>query len=96
MRFALIVEWPPHLLSKYAKPEASARSALDEYFARTKGSWSIADFIAQCAEEEIPEWLRNACVSLVEICSPAAENNGETYAAAASGANAGAQADAAQ
>jgi putative ATP-dependent endonuclease of the OLD family len=47
-RFARLLEWPPHLLAKYPQPETSARAALGEYFGWTKGTWGIADFLAQC------------------------------------------------
>ena len=50
-RFARLLEWPPHLLAKYPQPEASARAALGEYFGWTKGTWGIADFLAQCTEQ---------------------------------------------
>ena len=95
-RFARLLDWPPHLLAKYPQPEASACAALGEYFGWTKGSWGIADFLAQCAEDEIPEWLRNACTSLVEACTLAPANSEEVGAAEVASAGPGAQADAAQ
>jgi putative ATP-dependent endonuclease of OLD family len=69
-RFAKLVDWPPHLQAKYPDPEAQAQSALNEYFGWTKANWGIADFLAQCAETEIPQWLRESCISLAAACAP--------------------------
>lgn len=69
-RFAGLVEWPQHLVTKYPDPVAQAREAISEYFAWTKGNWGVADFIAQCSEAEIPEWLRHACEKLMQVCDP--------------------------
>ncbi|MAZ91988.1 MAG: ATP-dependent endonuclease [Maricaulis sp.] len=70
-RFAGTLEWPPHLAQKYADPIADARNALFEYFAWAKGNWGLSDFLAQCTEDEIPEWLREACQKLLQACEPA-------------------------
>ncbi|GAA0621298.1 hypothetical protein GCM10009100_22160 [Thalassospira tepidiphila] len=69
-RFAGSLEWPPHLSQKHPDPIANARQALSEYFAWSKGNWGLADFLAQCSEEETPEWLREACKALMRICDP--------------------------
>jgi putative ATP-dependent endonuclease of OLD family len=71
-RFAQLIEWPQHLAQKYPDPEAKTAVALAEYFTWSKGNWGIADFLAQCSEAEIPEWLRNACLKLKGACTPAA------------------------
>lgn len=70
-RFAKLIDWPPHLLAKYPDPEAQAQTALNEYFSWSKANWGIADFLAQCAEPEIPQWLRESCISLAAACAPA-------------------------
>lgn len=70
-RFANLVDWPSHLITKYPTPEQQAAAALGEYFSWAKGSWGIADFLAQCDETEIPKWLRDACVSLKVACTTA-------------------------
>lgn len=70
-RFAGTLEWPPHLTAKYPDLVAQARDALADYFSWAKGNWGIADFIAQCSEAEIPEWLRDACEKLMQVCDPA-------------------------
>ncbi|WP_170429806.1 ATP-dependent nuclease [Ruegeria arenilitoris] len=69
-RFAGSIEWPPHLAAKYPDPVADASNALSDYFSWAKGNWGIADFLAQCSEAEIPEWLRDACTSLMNTCDP--------------------------
>lgn len=69
-RFADVLDWPPHLAAKYPDPKAQAQSALKEYFGWSKGNWGIADFLAQCNEAEIPQFLRDACLELKNLCDP--------------------------
>ena len=69
-RFADSLDWPPHLLAKYPDPKAQAVAALMDYFSWSKGNWGIAEFLAQCHENEIPAWLREACVTLKNLCDP--------------------------
>lgn len=69
-RFSALIDWPPHLRQKYPDVNANVVEALREYFIGTKASWSIADFLAQCSVDEIPLWLREACVTLKEACAP--------------------------
>ena len=69
-RFADQLDWPPHLLAKYPDPKAQAAAALGAYFSWSKGNWGIAEFLAQCSEAEIPQWLRDACVTLKALCDP--------------------------
>ncbi len=85
-RFAKLIEWPPHLKAKYPDPEGQAAEALAEYFHWSKGNWGIADYLAQCNEDEIPAWIRQACLQLKEVCavapaSPAAAANAPAAAA---------------
>ncbi len=68
-RFASLLDWPQHLEIKYPKPTECAIDALSAYFTWAKGNWGIADFLAQCSEEEIPLWLRNAATELAIACS---------------------------
>lgn len=70
-RFTRLVDWPQHLAQKYPDPEAQAAAALSDYFTWSKGNWGVADFIAQCSEVEIPEWLREAVLQLKTACAPA-------------------------
>lgn len=69
-RFADVLSWPPHLLVKYPNPKAKAVAAIGEYFAWSKGNWGVADFLAQCSEAEIPQWLRESCAKLKALCDP--------------------------
>ncbi|MBB3810740.1 ATP-dependent nuclease [Pseudochelatococcus contaminans] len=71
-RFADVLDWPPHLAAKYPDPKAQAQAALKEYFGWSKGNWGIADFLAQCNEVEIPQFLRDACLELKNLCDPPA------------------------
>ncbi|MBR8175782.1 ATP-dependent nuclease [Burkholderia ambifaria] len=69
-RFASQLDWPPHILKHYPEPVAQAVDALGEYFAWSKGSWGIADFLAQCSEAETPTWIKEAAKKLKEACVP--------------------------
>jgi len=68
LRFANLIDWPPHLKKKYPDPQSDVVNALSDYFEWAKGNWGITDFIAQCRETEIPEWLRNAALKLKAVC----------------------------
>lgn len=92
-RFATLIDWPQHLAQKYHDPEAQAEAALAEYFAWSKGTWGIADFLAQCSEAEVPQWLRDAALKLKEACMPPPAAGGEAAAPAEAGAHAEAGAD---
>ena len=69
-RFADQLDWPLHLVAKYPNPKAHATVALKEYFGWSKGNWGIAEFLAQCSEAEIPQWLRESCITLKALCDP--------------------------
>ena len=72
-RFVDLLEWPPHLSAKYPDPKTDAHNALKDYFSWAKGNWGIADFLAQCSEAEIPEWIRDTCKALADSCQYVAE-----------------------
>ena len=69
-RFATMVDWPQDLHQAFPDPLAQAADALAAYFRKNKGNWGISDFLAQCTEDEIPKWLRQACTQLRDICDP--------------------------
>ena len=70
-RFAKAFDWPKHLLQTYPDPAHQPADALKDFFAWSKGTGGIADFLAQCSESEIPQWLRDACLALKTACAPA-------------------------
>ena len=72
-RFADLVTWPQHLVARYPNPKDDVAAALSDYFRWSKGNWGIADFLSQCTEDEIPQWLRDCCVKLRELAQPFAE-----------------------
>jgi putative ATP-dependent endonuclease of the OLD family len=77
-RFVKLIEWPTHLKQKYPDPGAEPQEALEQYFGAKKADWGVADFLAQCNEDEIPQWLRDGCASLKTICEPApAKDSGD-------------------
>jgi len=75
-RFANQLDWPQHLAQKYPDMEAHLEAALRDYFSWSKGNWGIADFLAQCSKEEVPEWLRDAALTLKTVCTPATASIG--------------------
>lgn len=78
-RFIDAIELPPHLVEKYPNPKASALKVITEFFAWAKGSWRLAEFLSQCNEAEIPEWIRDTCRELRDLCeTPAPEEEAPT------------------
>lgn len=75
-RFAKSLEWPKHLLQKYPDPTLQPVDSLKDFFAWSKGTGTLADFLAQCSESEIPQWLRDACLALKTASDPAAQPDG--------------------
>jgi putative ATP-dependent endonuclease of OLD family len=72
-RFADLLNWPPHLVVKYPNLKVDVVNAVGEYFGWTKGNLGLADFVAQCAEDEIPQWVRNTCIRFRELSQPPPE-----------------------
>jgi putative ATP-dependent endonuclease of OLD family len=89
-RYAAAVVWPQHLQHKHPVPENVVHAALADLFKWGKANWIAADFLAQCFEAEIPEWLRDKAAELKTLCDPpiAVEETTET------GENAGPEPDA--
>ena len=73
-RFADLVIWPPHLLKKYPQPKDNVAAAVSDYFRWAKGHWGIADFLTQCTEDEIPQWLRDCCSKLRQLAQPVTDD----------------------
>jgi putative ATP-dependent endonuclease of OLD family len=71
-RFAASLDWPLHLKQKYPDLAQNTAAALSDYFSWSKGNWGLADYLAQCTEAEIPEWLRQVCLALKGVCQPGA------------------------
>lgn len=70
-RFSNLLGWPDSLEDKYSKfKEKPYKDFLEKYFTDTKGIGGLADFLAQCREEEIPQWLRDAALKLKAACTP--------------------------
>jgi putative ATP-dependent endonuclease of the OLD family len=85
-RFVQTLEWPPHLAGKHPNPTDEPRDALADYFSWSKGDRGIADFLGTCAEEEIPEWIRETCRTLKGLCEPMEVATVPTEAAEVQGA----------
>jgi putative ATP-dependent endonuclease of OLD family len=69
-RFCDLLQWPADLAAKFPSPKADVVNALMAYFAKKKGDFGIAEYIAQCSEAEIPQWIREACIHLKGLCMP--------------------------
>lgn len=72
-RFIDTLDWPAHLAAKYPNPKGNPTQSLGEYFKDNKGTLGAADFLAQCTEDEIPEWLKQVCVHIKSVCDPVEE-----------------------
>ena len=72
-RFADLVTWPPHLLKEYPKPKDDVAAAVSDYFRWSKGTWGITDFLTQCTEDEIPQWLCDCLARLRKHAQPVSE-----------------------
>jgi putative ATP-dependent endonuclease of the OLD family len=72
-RFSDLIQWPQDLLQKYEHdPKTNIVEALRDYFGKTKADLGIAEYLAQCSEDEIPKWIRDACIHLKMLCTPPA------------------------
>lgn len=69
-RFADLLTWPQHISQKYPDPKADVVNAVRDYFGWAKGNWGLADFLAQCTEDEIPQWMRETCIRIRELTQP--------------------------
>ena len=78
-RFSDLLHWPADLAAKFPNPKDDIINALRAYFDKKKGDFGIAEYIAQCDEDEIPIWIRDACVHLRGLCmSPLVPATGES------------------
>jgi len=77
-RFADVVDWPPHILADHPDPKADLQGSFRAYFGWSKGNWGIADFLAQCSETEMPEWVRGVCARLKDLCDSTVEGEHDT------------------
>jgi putative ATP-dependent endonuclease of the OLD family len=69
-RFVAEIELPPHLTAEYPNPQVNAKNVLSDYLSWSKGDHGIADFLGFCQENEIPQWIRDMCTKLKELCDP--------------------------
>lgn len=69
-RFADLLTWPQHLAQQYPDAKADVVNALKAYFKYKKGDWGIAEFLAQCTEDEIPQWIRETCTAIAAHAQP--------------------------
>lgn len=69
-RYIEDLEWPDKVTKKYPEPEKELFKALRLYFRSKKAEKVAAEFLVQCEEDEIPKWLRDACVHIKGIFEP--------------------------
>lgn len=72
-RAAAMIDWPERILSEYPDQNSQLRERFRKYFRQSKGNWGVAEFLAQCTEEEIPTWIRATCTMLQILCSMSPE-----------------------
>ena len=68
IRFANSLDWPQHIEHSDLDSIQKTKDDLTKYFKWSKGDESISDFLVQCSENEIPQWIRNACKDLMCRC----------------------------
>ena len=73
-RFSDRISWPQHILNSCPSPKDCLQECLREYFKWSKGNSGIADFLDECTEDEIPQWIRQACLHLKQLCELPAED----------------------
>ncbi|AGA76727.1 ATP-dependent nuclease [Echinicola vietnamensis] len=66
-RFCELIDWPSHIIEKHPEPKNDIEHALLKYFLWAKGNWGIADFLSQCKESEIPDWLCDVCIEIKDL-----------------------------
>ncbi len=66
-RYAESIKWPEKVTIKYPNPEAEIKKALRLYFKNKKAEKVIAEFLVQCEENEIPEWIKSTCIAIKEL-----------------------------
>jgi len=76
-RFIDAVQLPPHLTEKYPDQKAQAFELMKDFLGWSKGNWGLAEFLSQCEEAEIPEWIRKTCQDLRELCQPSSSEADE-------------------
>ncbi len=69
-RFSRLIVWPAHITNE-VDLGSDLPKALRLYFNWAKGNWGVAEFLAQCNQDEMPEWIRQTCASLRELCEDA-------------------------
>jgi putative ATP-dependent endonuclease of the OLD family len=74
-RFIDAIQWPPHLVTAFPNPKSNPVDALGKFFEWSKGNLGLAEFIAQCNEAEIPDWIRQMCRDLRDLCEPPAPDS---------------------
>lgn len=70
------IVWPTALQAQFPDPKAALADAMLTYLSKYKGEGVAADFLVQCQFEEIPEWIRTACLEIQKFCL-AEENDTE-------------------
>jgi putative ATP-dependent endonuclease of the OLD family len=70
VHFIETLDWPQHLEGKFPAPSDDPAAALSAYFSWTKGDAGVAQFLAQCTLDEIPDWIKQTCVRLKTLCEP--------------------------
>lgn len=61
--------WPEALKGNFPDPKADLANATQAYLSKYKGEGVAADFLVQCEFDEIPEWIRQSCLSIQQFCA---------------------------
>lgn len=76
-RYIEEIEWPEKVLRQYPQPEEEPIKAFRLYLIDKKAEKAAAEFLVQCNEDEIPSWLRDACISIKDSFEKRSDDSAE-------------------
>lgn len=68
-RYIDSITWPQALQAQYPNPKNDLANAMKTYLSKYKGEGVAADFLVQCEFDEIPQWIREACLAIQHFCA---------------------------
>ena len=80
-RYIEEIEWPEKVLRQYPQPEEEPIKAFRLYLIDKKAEKAAAEFLVQCNEDEIPSWLREACITIKDSFEKRSDDSAEEYVA---------------
>lgn len=76
-RYIEEIEWPEKVLRRCPQPEKEPIKAFRLYLIDKKAEKAAAEFLVQCNEDEIPSWLREACIAIKDSFEKRSDDSAE-------------------